>query len=240
MRQDAQAQALDDAAVLAEPARRALYDYVSRAGREVGRDEAAKALHLQRPLAAFHLDKLVDAGFLQVAFRRLSGRSGPGAGRPSKLYTRSAKQLEVSVPPRRYELLARLLIRAVAKGGSATHRELTSAAEELGAQLADEARHSAGARADRAHLLAAAERTLAAHGFEPRRERGTIRLGNCPFDALAAEHRDVVCEMNHELMTGLVDHLGVRGVSAELDPQPGGCCVALRTTASRRPGTGAP
>lgn len=234
MRQDAQARALDDAAVLAEPARRALYDYVSRAGREVGRDEAAKALKLQRPLAAFHLDKLVEAGFLEAAFRRLRGRGGPGAGRPSKVYVRSAKQLEISVPPRRYELLARLLVRAVAKGGSATQRELTSAAEELGARLAEEARDSAGSRMDRARLLAAAERTLAAHGFEPRREvPGGIRLGNCPFDALAADHRDVVCEMNHKLMSGFVDHLGVRGLRADLDPLPGGCCVALRTGAPR-------
>lgn len=234
MRQDAQGGALDDAAVLAEPARRALYDYVSRAGREVGRDEAAKALKLQRPLAAFHLDKLVEAGFLEAAFRRLSGRGGPGAGRPSKVYLRSAKQIEVSVPPRRYDLLARLLVRAVAKGGAATQRELARAAEELGARLAEEARASAGSRMDRAHLLAAAERTLAAHGFEPRRRApGEIRLGNCPFGALAADHRDVVCEMNHRLMSGLAGRLGVRGLRAELDPLPGGCCVALRAAGTR-------
>ncbi len=230
MKQDAQARALEDAAVLAEPARRALYDYVSRMGREVGRDEAAKALHLQRALAAFHLDKLVDAGFLEASFRRLGGRGGPGAGRPSKLYRRSSKELELSVPPRRYELLARLLVRAVGSGGAASQRALTAAAGELGAKLAEEARRSTGSRMDRAHLLAAATRTLAAHGFEPRHEgRGTIRLGNCPFDGLASDHREIVCEMNHELMSGFVERLGVRGVRADLEAQPGACCVALRT-----------
>ncbi len=234
MEKAAATRALSDAAVLAEPARRALFEYLSRAGREVGRDEAAKAARLPRGLAAFHLDKLVEAGFLEAGYRRLSGRGGPGAGRPAKVYRRSSKELELSIPPRRYELLARLLVRAVAKGGGPAARELDRAAGELGASLAEETRRSAGPRTDRRRLLAAAERTLAAHGFEPRRtEPGTLRLGNCPFDAVAAENRDVVCGLNHGVMSGFVERLGVKGVRAELDPQPGVCCVALREAPTR-------
>jgi predicted ArsR family transcriptional regulator len=222
--------ALDDAAVLAEPVRRKLYEYVTRTGREVGRDEAAKATHVERALAAFHLDKLVDAGFLEASFRRLSGRSGPGAGRPAKLYQRSSKRLEVSVPPRRYEVLARLLARAVSASGSATERELGNAARELGRRLGDEARRGAGVRPDRARLMRSAERTLARHGFEPRREGpNVVRLANCPFDALAADYRELVCGMNHQVMDSFVEGLGTRGVHAEADPQPGLCCVALRS-----------
>lgn len=53
--------------------------------RGMSRAEAADAVGVARTLAAFHLGKLVDAGLLEVAHRRLTGRSGPGAGRPAKV-----------------------------------------------------------------------------------------------------------------------------------------------------------
>jgi predicted ArsR family transcriptional regulator len=237
MRDPAIGPALDDAAVLAEPVRRALYEYVVRTGRDVGRDEAARATRVERALAAFHLDKLVDAGFLEATFRRLSGRSGPGAGRPSKLYRRGAKRLELSVPPRRYELLAKLLAGAVLESGKTATRHLARGARELGRGLGEEARRAAGSRPDRESLMRSAERTLARNGFEPRKESADeLRLANCPFDALAKDHRDLVCGMNHELMKAFVEGMGARGVRAIADPQPGVCCVALRsgTVTSRR------
>jgi len=225
--------ALDDAAVLAEPVRRALYEYVARTGREVGRDEAARATHVDRALAAFHLDKLVDAGYLETTFRRLSGRSGPGAGRPSKLYRRGAKRIELSVPPRRYEMLARLLADAVGASGSTATRHLARLARQMGHGLGEETRSAAGPRPDRERLLRSAERTLARNGFEPRKEGADeIRLANCPFDALAKDHRDLVCGMNHELMEGFVDGMDARGVRAVADPRPGVCCIALRSGAA--------
>jgi len=224
--------ALDDAALLAEPVRRALYEYVAQTGRDVGRDEAARATHVERALAAFHLDKLVDAGFLDTTFRRLSGRAGPGAGRPSKLYRRGAKRLELSVPPRRYEMLARLLADALGASGNTATRHLARLARKMGRGLGEEARRDAGPRPDRERLLRAAERTLARNGFEPRKEGADeIRLANCPFDALATDHRELVCGMNHELMEAFVDGMGARGVRAVADRQPGLCCVALRTGA---------
>jgi predicted ArsR family transcriptional regulator len=222
--------ALDDAAVLAEPLRRALYEYVARTGRDVGRDEAARAAHVERALAAFHLDKLVEAGFLEATFRRLSGRSGPGAGRPSKLYRRGAKRLELSVPPRRYEMLARLLAGAVRASGKSATRHLARGARELGRGLGQEARRAAGSHPDREKLMRSAEKTLSRYGFEPRKEGSDeLRLANCPFDALAEDHRDLVCGMNHELMEAFVQGMGARGVRAVADPKPGLCCVALRT-----------
>src|SRR5512141_2158384 len=87
-------------AVLSEPARRALYVYVADRQADVGRDEAARAVGVSRSLAGFHLDRLVEEGLLEASFRRLSGRTGPGAGRPAKVYRRSRRQLEVSLPPR--------------------------------------------------------------------------------------------------------------------------------------------
>ena len=95
-------------AALNEPLRRALYRLAVSRSAPVGRDQAAQELGISRELAAFHLDKLVELGLLEVEFRRLSGREGPGAGRPAKLYRPSGRQLALSFPNRRYDLAAML------------------------------------------------------------------------------------------------------------------------------------
>ena len=72
-------------------------------------------------------------------------------------------------------------------------------------------------------------RPLAARGYEPYDEPdGTIRLRNCPFDRIAANHRELVCGANHAMLQALTDRLdGDPPVRAVLDPQPGRCCVLL-------------
>src|SRR5438132_924455 len=100
---------LERLAMLREPTRNRLYEFVERQAHPVSRDEAAAAIGITRELAAFHLDRLVDVGLLRAEYRRLGGRTGPGAGRTSKLYRRSRHQVQVSLPHRDHELLARLL-----------------------------------------------------------------------------------------------------------------------------------
>jgi predicted ArsR family transcriptional regulator len=216
-------------AALDEPVRRALYRYVVAQPEPVSRDAAAAATDTTRENAAFHLDKLVAEGLLETSFRRLSGRSGPGAGRPSKLYRRSARQLDVSVPPRRYALLAELLVDAIERSpGKDPRREVSKVARAFGADLGSRARARAGARAGRAAVLRAAIEVLDEHGFEPiESPRGTVRLGNCPFDALAKRHPDLVCAMNLSLIEGLLAGLAATGLAARLDPRPGRCCVSV-------------
>ena len=68
---------------------------------------------------------------------------------------------------------------------------------------------------------------LAAHGYEPSLEGSVIRLRNCPFHALAAEHRSLVCGLNLSLIEGLVSVLDLPDTDVALDPMPGMCCVAL-------------
>jgi predicted ArsR family transcriptional regulator len=219
-------------AVLDEPVRRALFEYVAAHGEPVSRDQAAAAAGTTRENAAFHLDRLVGEGLLETSFKRLSGRTGPGAGRPSKLYRRSSRQLDVSVPPRRYALLAGLLADAVAGSkGKDPRREVAKAARSFGSGLGSEARARVGARAGRAALLWAAVTVLDEHGFAPvETPRGTVRLRNCPFDALAKLHPDLVCAMNLSLIEGLLAGLDAAGLAARLDPQPGRCCVTLAVT----------
>src|SRR5439155_17253472 len=100
-------------ASLAEPQRRALYRFVVSRGDAVSKDEAAAAMGVARSVAAFHLDRLVADGLLTTEFRRLTGRQGPGAGRPAKLYRRAEREVAVSLPARQYDLAAALLAAAV-------------------------------------------------------------------------------------------------------------------------------
>jgi predicted ArsR family transcriptional regulator len=209
-------------AALDEPVRRDLYRYVVEQARAVGRAEAAEALGITRILAAFHLDKLVQEGLLEVEYRRLTGRTGPGAGRPSKLYRRAERQFDISLPPRQYELAARLFAQALDDG-----LPLDTVATNFGARLgveAGELERSGGADS----AMHGAALTLAQQGFEPFwDEEGTLRLRNCPFHALMLEHTSLVCGMNLAIMRGMVSGLQVNGVTAVLDPRPGACCVAF-------------
>jgi predicted ArsR family transcriptional regulator len=203
---------------LGDPTRRRAYDYVCAQGRPVGRDEVATALGIGRTLAAYHLDRLATEGLLSVAYARRSGRTGPGAGRPAKLYERSDREVAVSVPPRDYGLAARLLAHAAAhdkEGG--TRRALRGAAKSLGREIA--------ATAPDAPDLAG---LLRERGYEPYvDDGGVMRLRNCPFHAVAQSHPEVVCDMNLSLLGELVAGLDA-DVQAVLEPGPGRCCVAIR------------
>jgi predicted ArsR family transcriptional regulator len=221
---------LEDLMTLGDSVRRALYLHVSSRKDEVSRDQAAQALGISRALAAFHLDKLAEAGLLEVSFRRLSGRAGPGAGRPSKLYRRSSQQIDVTLPARRYELAARLLSRAISEGGAAPIAALEQAAEVWGRQIGTEARGRPGSRPDSARLLRGALEALRTAGFEPRQEsNGDVVLENCPFAALQRETPTLICGMNLALCRGLVAGLQAERWTARLEPRAGRCCVVIQT-----------
>src|SRR5437879_12817988 len=148
-------------ASLHEPARRGLYLYVSSRRREVGRDEAARALRISRALAAFHLDKLVQQGLLDASYRRLTDRRGPGAGRPAKLYHRSTRQLDLTLPERRYELAGRVFARALTAVAPRGRGALRRAARAEGRRLGADARRSTNGNAGSDRLLAHAIAVIA-------------------------------------------------------------------------------
>ena len=213
---------------LQEPVRRSLYRYVAAQPGDVSRDEAAEKVGIQRALAAFHLDKLVEAGLLETTFRRLTGRTGPGAGRPAKLYRRSAAEHAVSLPPRTYDLAAELLARAVEESGDGPARvAVKEVGRRFGRELGEQVARGLGGRASRERRLAALADALERYGYEPRREGRVIRLSNCPFHSLSERHRDLVCGMNHSLLSGVLEGMQGRDLEARADPRPGECCVAL-------------
>jgi predicted ArsR family transcriptional regulator len=224
--------AIATAAVLAEPVRRALYEHVTGRDEPVDRDEAAAATGIGRPLAAFHLDRLVAAGLLDVEYRRRSGRSGPGAGRPAKFYRRTrGLNVELSLPARRYRLAAEIFAEGLDRRPDDPARdEVRAAARIRGTALgasATAAAESGGSGKRRSRKTARKElvSVLARQGFEPVDDGREIRLRNCPFDVLAAEHRDLTCSMNLALLEGLTSGIGDAGLRAVARPVEGSCCV---------------
>ncbi len=203
-----------------------LYAFVSSRTDPVGRDEAAAATGIGRALAVYHLDKLVEAGLLTASYRRPPGRSGPGAGRPAKVYARSTGEFMVTVPAREYELAARLLVQAVAADASGQAlAALRVAARKLGADLGR--CHQAGSAHRDSPRLAVAD-ALTERGYEPWQDAaGTIRMRNCPFRRLAELRPEVMCHMNLALIQGLAAGLGADQPTPVLDPESGHCCVMI-------------
>lgn len=200
---------LEAVASLAEPVRRALYGYVVGSSEAVSRDDAAKAVDVSRQVAAYHLDRLADDGLLEVEFRRLTGREGPGAGRPSKLYKRSEQVHEVSIPPRRYELAARILLDAAREG-------------HLGAGALNRVARRTGVEIGQVGLEAALEAT----GYEPVTQDGETRFRNCPFHVLKDRDQEITCGLNLALVAGMVEGSGSDN-DAVLAPEEGYCCVRI-------------
>jgi predicted ArsR family transcriptional regulator len=235
-------QRLTALAALAEPLRRRLYLHVVSSREPVSRESAADALGLSRSVAAFHLDKLADIGALEVEYRRPPGRTGPGAGRPAKFYRHATRDLDFSVPERRYDLAAAILAQAVADATAQSipvDDALRHAAHDYGrvigaslgvAALFGDADENGGGAKPEAVEDNECERVLAvlrAHGYEPTRDGDAITLANCPFHALAEEHRELVCGMNFEVIAGVLEGAEATDMAARHDPASGRCCVIV-------------
>ncbi len=221
---DALGARVDGLSALDHPLTRQAYRLVVELG-EVSRDVAAEAMEVARSVAAFHLDKLTDADLVKARYQRTSGRTGPGAGRPAKLYSRSDREIEMSIPPRRYDLAGAVLADAISRAeteNAPVSTTLTDVAHEAGARIG---RACAAAHPDadpRTVLLEALE----GEGYEPQQREGEIALLNCPFHRLADRQRALVCGMNLDLLTGVLAGVGAaQPVAARLAPEPGLCCV---------------
>lgn len=216
-------------ALLDEPVRRRLYEWVIGRGGSVSRDEAAAGVEISRSLAAFHLDRLADEGLLEVDYGRRSGRTGPGAGRPAKLYRRAARDIAVSLPERRYERAAAMMAEALEASGSAgTNPALSASARAAGLAVGSAVRRAAGTRPGKRRRREGLVGALRERGYEPQEaSTGDITLGNCPYHALVQDHRDLVCGMNLAWAEGVLDGVGDLAARARLDPQPHRCCVVI-------------
>ncbi|SMD23383.1 Predicted transcriptional regulator, ArsR family [Kibdelosporangium aridum] len=210
-------------AALDDDLRWRMYTFIRAERRPVTRDEAAASVGISRKLAAFHLDKLVDAGLLKAGYQA-AGK----VGRAPKVYEPTDVDIRVAIPQRQHDVLAEILLDAVvAKDVS---DEAVKAAAQRGENLGTNERDKAKlGRLGAERALTVAEGVLTRYGFEPAREGPTcLRLRNCPFHPLAAKAPDLVCAINQAFLNGLLDGLEAPSVRAVLEPAPGECCVRLR------------
>lgn len=222
--------AITAVSALEDEFRRGMYAFIRSARRPVTRDEAAASVGISRKLAAFHLDKLVEVGVLLASYGTADGVRK--VGRSPKVYEPSGIDIQVSIPQRRHDVLADVLVDAV----------LTQNADETGREAAVRVAHERGrvvGRTEREHTrpgrlgaeraLTLVDGLLQRYGFEPARETPTcVRLRNCPFHPLAAKAPALVCGINHAFLGGVVSGLDATTVEAVLEPRTGECCVELR------------
>jgi predicted ArsR family transcriptional regulator len=213
--------------VLSEPTRRAIFDAVRQARSPLTRDEVSRLAGVNRRLTTFHLDRLADAGLLITDYARPLGRAGgPGAGRPAKRYAASDVELDLSVPARHYELATRLLAQAISTAPTDAVTGSRQVAYDEG-RRAGSLRRPVGrptAKGSRASVTGA----LTDLGYEPAETDGsTLRLRNCPFRAAAQIAPELICGMNHQLVRGLLDGLGLDADQVALAPSPPDCCLTV-------------
>lgn len=214
-------------ALLADPVRQRLYQYIRERREPVGREDAARHAGISVKLAAFHLDRMADVGLLDVDYRRLSGRVGPGAGRPAKVYTVSARAFSVVIPQTRYALAASMMATALSgvqgatDGAAALQEVATDVGDRLGAEIRAQGRTKHARRE-------AVTRQLAQLGFEPQAQTsGDLVLRNCIFSELSASHRELVCGMNAAFVRGLLAGAHLRSLRVEGRTVEPSCCVRI-------------
>ena len=221
---------------LDDPIRLKLYRVLINAGDWINRDQAASALGIARHVAKFNLDKLEEDGLLDVEYKRPSGRQGPGAGRPTKYYRRSSREISVTLPERHYDFAGTLLARAIVESterGTPIVDALHKSARTAGKSIATEVVDRVGFKSSQSKIYSTEERieekiveVLAEHGYEPKRDPEGISLLNCPFHSLAQEFTPLVCGMNEDLIDSLLEELPTE-LHALLQPEAGRCCVRL-------------
>ncbi|SNT57502.1 Predicted transcriptional regulator, ArsR family [Asanoa hainanensis] len=221
---------IEDLAVLADEQRRRMFGFIRRVRRPVTREEAAADAGISTKLAAFHLDKLVAAGLLRASHDGLAGVRR--VGRKPKVYELTDVDIRVSIPERRPDLIAEILLDAVLaqRPGEQSRAAALRTAHERGESLgaAERARVRPG-RLGPERSLTLSEAMLERAGFEPDRAAPTaVRLLNCPFHQLVERSTELVCGINHAYLCGFLSGLEATGVEAVLAPRPGQCCVELR------------
>jgi predicted ArsR family transcriptional regulator len=217
-------------ASLTDPVRRSLFDAVAAAVAPLTREEAAERVGVSGRLAAFHLDKLVAAGLLAVETAATAGR----VGRRPRVYRRAAGDLQVSIPSRRPQHLARLLLQTLSDqrrgedSAAAARRVSHASGREVGARERGRLRPG---RLGTERALVLLRTLLEALDYEPTAaEPGRLGFAACPFHPLADESPELVCGMHHAYVTGLVEGLQATTLETNLVPGTDGCCVEVRAT----------
>jgi predicted ArsR family transcriptional regulator len=204
-----------------DPTRREIYLFAHERSEDDGAGvtaaDVAEQFALHPNVARHHLDKLAGGGYVEVA----TGRTGSGAGRPSKRYRVTSPEMTLEVPVRHDDLLVTLLGKALsllpAKDAEAMAEEVgVQYGQAMAAAMGPTATPISGApatgavqRSFRTALHAVAD-ALTAHGFAAHAERHgdglRIVSDHCPFGGAAIEH-PVICAVDRGLVRGMLGAL---------------------------------
>jgi predicted ArsR family transcriptional regulator len=231
-----------------DPTRREIYLFVHERSEEDGTGvtaaEVAEQFALHPNVARHHLDKLAGGGYVEVA----TGRSGAGAGRPSKRYRVTSPEMTLEVPVRHDDLLVTLLGKALSLLPAA---DAEAMAEEVGVKygeamaaamgpnataVSDSPATGAVQRSFRTALHAVAD-ALTAHGFAAHAERHgdglRIVSDHCPFGGAAIEH-PVICAVDRGLVRGMLGALYGQADASTSKSRPMGDdhCITVLSSSS--------
>ena len=202
---------------LGDETRYALYRELATSTAPLSASELAERLGLHANTVRLHLDRLRDAGLVDVeAVHRGT------VGRPQHRYFLADGAPGLGFDPPAHVLLAGLL---------------AALAERVGADAADAADTghawgaAAGKRARTRSCLKALEAELTRLGFEPAADtadgeyEGATRIDflHCPFRDLAEAYPELVCNLHRGLCEGVVDQVGggvVEEFATLYDPEP--------------------
>jgi predicted ArsR family transcriptional regulator len=200
--------------VFGDPTRRRIYRHLRGCEQPQSASEVAEVFGLHRTVARAHLERLAELDLVTTATRRRAG-----GGRPAKIYAVSDARLEIMLPPRRYERLARLLLRLV-------HETLepdvaTTAAAALGRAYGEQtAEELAGNGTEGTATLSpsAVMDWMDLAGYGATLSAGAdghtvIDVHNCVYRELAQEYPDVVCAFDRNMLCGML------GVDASVHTQ---------------------
>jgi predicted ArsR family transcriptional regulator len=191
--------------VFGDPTRRGIYRHLRACEAPQSASEVAAAFGLHRTVARAHLERLCEIGLVTTDTRRR-----PGGGRPAKIYSVADGRLEVMLPPRRYERLARLLLTLVHQ--TLDHDVAVAGATMLGRALGEETaeEYESGQRRRPPRLspakvmdwmdLAGYDATLSSNGDGAT----VIEVRNCVYRELSEEFPDVVCAFDRGMLCGML------------------------------------
>jgi len=199
-------------AVLADPTRYRIYQYVLAADHPVSVAETSRVFDLHPNVARMHLRKLVDIGLL-VAHLEKTGRGG----RPGYVYSPSGNTISLNVPARDFQLLADLLVQSLALTGEGGKEAIAQIGRTFGRRLGQEAisrseqhRQIDQDETDQEEILKICAEALERLGVVThviRREDGSYNLvlRTCGFHEVATAHPEQICLLCQAMVEGITE-----------------------------------
>jgi predicted ArsR family transcriptional regulator len=194
---------MDELEAVGDPELRETLLWARAQARPIDADQLAAAHEIHRNVARSRLERLVTARLLTASFERRTGRTGPGAGRPAKVYAVSPELGAIEFPARRYESLLGLLVAGLPIEGRAD--KLREIGIEFGRELARTARlRPAKTLAAGFDRMCAAVRSLGyqAAVTEVTENGAVIATPTCPLRPLVRAHPETA-EIDRGMWAGL-------------------------------------